>query len=324
MSKYIHFTDEQKIRANNVDLVDFLRSQGEEVIRSGHEYRWKRHDSVTISGNRWFRHSAEEGGLAINFVQTFYNISFPDAVTMLMGGERGAEFCQTGSIRQTDQKQERPRKPFALPLAHDNNRREYAYLTKQRCIDPNVISHFVRTKTLYEDSAYHNAVFVGLDENGVPRHAHKKSTLTIGRSPSGSQSFRANVESSNSRYGFCHIGHSNRLYVFEAPIDLLSFITLYKKDWQEHSYLTLNGVSEHALLQTLDTYPRLRTPVLCLDNDPAGIAAINRITDKLKQMGYDDTSHLPSACKDWNEQLQQECGMVQHVQEPRFAIGLSP
>ena len=36
---YIHFTDEQQRPANAVDLVEFLRSKGEPLIRSGSEFR---------------------------------------------------------------------------------------------------------------------------------------------------------------------------------------------------------------------------------------------------------------------------------------------
>ena len=45
--EYVHFTEEQKQRANATDLVEFLKSQREEVIRSGKEWRWKRHDFST-------------------------------------------------------------------------------------------------------------------------------------------------------------------------------------------------------------------------------------------------------------------------------------
>ncbi len=34
MGVYVHFTDDQKYRANNVDLVDFLQRQGEKLIPS--------------------------------------------------------------------------------------------------------------------------------------------------------------------------------------------------------------------------------------------------------------------------------------------------
>ena len=37
----MHYTQEQIDRANAVSLEDFLRSQGETLIKSGREYRWK-------------------------------------------------------------------------------------------------------------------------------------------------------------------------------------------------------------------------------------------------------------------------------------------
>ena len=88
---YVYFTDDQKQRANSVDLVDFLERQGEKLVRSGHEWRWKRYDSVTVRGNEWFRHSRKEGGHAIDFVQEFYDMSFPESVQWLLGGESGVE-----------------------------------------------------------------------------------------------------------------------------------------------------------------------------------------------------------------------------------------
>ena len=313
---YIPFTEAQKIRAANVDLVSFLRTQGEEVIRTGHEYRWKRHDSVTINGSRWYQHSTERGGNAVSFVQKFHNLSYPEAVTLLLNGDRSpADKCGMG-FAQADPKQERPKAPFVLPEANVNMRRVYAYLMKQRCIDADVISHFAKAKTLYEDAQYHNAVFVGTDENGVPRHAHKRSTLTVG------EPYRGNVESSDSRYGFNHIGPGDRLYVFEAPVDMLSFITLHKKGWQQHSYISLTGVAEHALMHTLETYPHIRRVGLCLDNDRAGLEAVNRITEKLRQAGYDDVSRLFSREKDWNADLQAR--YTEPVQEPCMAMTLSP
>ena len=53
----MQYTEEQIARANQTDLVSFLNEQGEQLVKSGREYRWKKHDSVTISGNRWYRHS---------------------------------------------------------------------------------------------------------------------------------------------------------------------------------------------------------------------------------------------------------------------------
>ena len=74
------YTQEQIDRANQVNLEQFLRSQGEQVIKSGNEYRWKRHDSLTIRGNKWFRHSQSKGGYPVEFVMEFFGKTFPEAV----------------------------------------------------------------------------------------------------------------------------------------------------------------------------------------------------------------------------------------------------
>lgn len=81
------YTQEQIARANQVNLEHFLRSQGEQLIKSGNEYRWKRHDSLTIKGNKWFCHSQSKGGYPIEFVMEFFDKTFPEAVQMLIGEE---------------------------------------------------------------------------------------------------------------------------------------------------------------------------------------------------------------------------------------------
>jgi hypothetical protein len=58
----MYYTQEQIDRANQADLVSFLQSQGEQLTRAGNEYRWKRHDSLTVRGNKWYRHSQSKGG----------------------------------------------------------------------------------------------------------------------------------------------------------------------------------------------------------------------------------------------------------------------
>ena len=62
----MQYTEEQIIRANQTDLVSFLNAQGEQLMKSGKEYRWKKHDSVTVSGNRWYRHSQGRGGYPVD------------------------------------------------------------------------------------------------------------------------------------------------------------------------------------------------------------------------------------------------------------------
>ncbi|MCI9670558.1 MAG: DUF3991 domain-containing protein [Lawsonibacter sp.] len=313
---YIHFTEEQKLRACEVDLVEFLRHQGEKLIRSGPEYRLASDHSVTVQGNEWYDHATEQGGGPISFVQQFYNLSYPEAVTCLLGGEQGTVYASAAK------QEERPRKEFALPTASRELRRMYAYLLKHRLLDRNVVNAFVRAGLLYEscekfkDREYHNAVFVGKDENGVPRHAHKRSLNSLGKT------FRINVEGSDPRCSFHHTGTSNRLYVFEAPIDLMSFLSLYPRGWQEHSFVALCGTSEHAMLWMLEQNPNIRSVCLCLDHDQAGIEASGRLAELLHKHGYDDVGMLQSEYKDWNEDLKARRGLpAQEAEEhPQFIV----
>ena len=62
MAKYIHFTEEQKRQAAAVDLEFFLRSRGEKLIPSGREKRLASDHSITVRGNEWYDHAAEQGG----------------------------------------------------------------------------------------------------------------------------------------------------------------------------------------------------------------------------------------------------------------------
>ena len=184
-------------------------------------------------------------------------------------------------------------------------RRMYAYLLKQRCISREVVDAFVYAKLLYESAElsadgskeYHNAVFVGLDEHGVPRHAHKRGLYSFG------EGFKRNAAGCDARYSFHCFGTSDQLYVFEAPIDMLSFITLHPENWQEHSYVALCGVSDHALLWMLEQAPALRQGTLCLDNDGAGIKAARRIAEALREKGYEQVSTSFPSQKDWNKEL---------------------
>ena len=85
----MYYTQEQIDHANQADLVSFLQSQGEQLTRAGNEYRWKRHDSLTVRGNKWYRHSQSKGGAPIDFVMEFFGKSFTEAVELLTG-EKGA------------------------------------------------------------------------------------------------------------------------------------------------------------------------------------------------------------------------------------------
>ena len=302
---YIPFTDEQKVLANSVDLEQFLRMRGEKLERVGIEHKLiycdssGKHDSITIRGSKWFDHKNQTGGGAIKFMQEFYGMDFQTAVQELLGRSISP---MSNSPQKADTQEPKPRE-FKLPEPNSDMHRVYAYLIKQRFIAPEVITHFAKQHTLYEDKEHHNAVFVGIDENGVPRQASKRSTNSYGNS------FRITCQGSDTRYSFAHFGESIRLYVFEAPIDMMSFLTLYPKDWQKHSCIAMNGVYENAVLAALKNHSNLSEVILCVDNDEGGIEAVDRLKEILAENGYTDVKRLAPKFKDWNEVLKAKNGV---------------
>jgi len=297
---YINFSEDDLYRANNADLVSYLGGCGGRVKRVGSTYQYiytdggGTHDSVTIHGGKWYDHKNQRGGYAVKFLQEFLGFSFQDAVVELLGGHCSAQTVSSPKVAPKPVV-----KPFELPEANSDMRRVFAYLTKQRFIDPQIISHFAHEHKIYEDGKYHNVVFIGTDENGIPKQASVRSTLSFGKT------FRITVANSNTNYSFSHFGNDGKLFVFEAPIDMLSFITLYQKDWQQHSYIAMNGVYESAVLKALENHSDLQSVYLCTDNDTGGIEAAERLRDILYEHGYTDIFRIAPQQKDWNEQLKQ-------------------
>ena len=258
------YTQAQIDKANAVDLEKFLRAQGETLVRSGKEYRWKAHDSLTVCGNKWFRHSQSKGGLPVDFVMEFYGKSFPEAVQMLTG-EPGEAQPEAGPA---------PSPAFRLPLRNVTNANILNYLTQERKLSPSLVNFFIAAGDIYEDSSHHNVVFVGRDADGHPRYASSRGI---------NEKFRQDAAGAEKAFGFAHRGTDKQLLVFEAPIDLLSFIELFPKNWQQHNYLSLGGVSGKALRQFLSERPDVERVFLCLDADKAGEDACKRLTALLPE-----------------------------------------
>ena len=279
----MQYTEEQIIRANQTDLVSFLNAQGEQLMKSGKEYRWKKHDSVTISGNQWYRHSQSKGGYPVDFVMVFYYATFPEAVKILIGEE--------GKGRQKSFPA--PSKDFRLPEKNEDNEMIVKYLTESRELEKNLVMEWIVRGDIYEEKKHHNVVFVGRDADGIPRYAHCRGT--------GEIKYRGDVAGSDKAFGFCHRGTDNQLFVFEAAIDLLSFIQLFPKDWNKRSYLSLGGISGVALMAFLSERPQITSVFLCLDNDQAGNEACEKLAEEIPD-GYSIIRLKPSR-KDWNEIL---------------------
>ena len=174
-------------------------------------------------------------------------------------------------------------------------RRAYGYLLSRRCLDKDVVNAFVHRQMIYESKPYHNVVFVGYDKNGIPRHAHLRGI--------GSKSaFKINAAGSKPEYSFHWSGTSNKIFLFEAPIDMLSYISMHPYNWQKNTYAAACSVADKVLFQCLKDNPDTQDIYLCLDNDEAGQNACKRISEKLTAQGYKSEILIPTH-KDWNEDI---------------------
>ena len=290
------YTREQIQRADDTDLYVFLSGRGESFKRCGKEYRWLRHDSVMINKNEWYRFSQNKGGHAIDFMKEFYGLSFAEAVKELLG-EEGDRNKRTGKEDAGRQKV----CPIPLPgleLPERNESCEIArkYLIEQRKLSEQLVDQMIAKGDIYESKNYHNVVFVGRDKEQNPRYAAMRGT--------DENRYRGEARGSEKAYGFGHIGTDEKLFVFESPIDLLSYITAVSEEWEKHSYISLGGLSEKAMKRMYTEYPHIHSIYLCLDNDEPG----NKRCRQFVSLIPEELSvyRLEPVKKDWNECLAAE------------------
>lgn len=303
------YTQEQIEKANNIDLEEYLLRRGEKLKRTGKESRFYyrdsggEHDSVSVSGNRWYDHKNQTGGYPVKFLQEFYGLGFREAVRELLDGDMPLYTQERAGTPCAEQGE---KADFILPEKADNMKRLFAYLLKTRFLSRDVVKAFVDAGLLYQEGKYNNIVFVGTDAEENPKSASLKS------SASGTKGFRMTVSGSDPGYGFCWRGGGEMLFVFEAAVDLLSFLTMYPKDWKEQNYIALDGLSPKAMLRFLQENEMISEIYPCLDSDPAGIEACDKFKDLLLERGYTEGQVWPMqpAYKDWNECLKAKNGIA--------------
>lgn len=290
---YIYFSEQEKEAANATDIADYLTTHGEVVKRVGREKVWHSPSGkVSLNGSVWYSQYEQTGGGAINFVRKYFGKSFPEAVRDLLGQSAGTEVIPREVMPKSEEKVE-----FVVPEKHTDMRRVYGYLLNERCLDRDVIHAFAHAGLIYEEPEYHNAVFLGTDGEGIARHAQKRSTVPA-------SDFKNNVAGSNADYSFHWNGTSDRLYVFEAPIDMLAYISMHQNGWQEHSYVALCSTADRAALRMLRDHDNLKNIYLCLDHDSAGIEGAYRIADNIRTLGKDyNLWRVYPTNKDWDEDL---------------------
>lgn len=307
-----YVTPELLKKAKQIDLLTYLKNyEPQELIQESRtQYCTKTHDSLKISNGFWNWCSAGVGGKnAIDYLEKVRGIDFPKSAEIVL------EKMQLKVPSIAKNKQENKSRNIILPEKNINENRVINYL-KQRGIDEEIIKKCIEKKLIYEEKHYHNVVFCGYDETGNIKYAGCRAT--------NESKFKADATGSDKRYSFKLESEekTDKIFIFEGAIDLLSYATLFKlygQRYQDKTLISLAGVYQPARIikeskvpitiqKYLEKHKEIEKIVLCLDNDTAGRKATKALKVVLSDK-YEILDRPPKKGKDYNEYLCDFLGM---------------
>ena len=272
-------------QARQMDLLSYLQTyEPSNLMRvAGNVYCTRAHDSLKISNGKWYWWSRGFGGVsALDYLIKVKEYSFVAAVEALTG--KAIDWKPPPPATKGDEP-----KVLLLPPKSNNSGKVTEYLF-ERGIDYQLISECIAEGIIYESSDYHNAVFIGKDEQGTARYAALRST---------NGNFKGDASGSDKRYSFRLLSNKtvNSVHLFESAVDLLSYATLLKctgKGDGTENLLSLSGVyqpkkelSESKIPIALTTYlkanSQIKTIHLHLDNDKTGRLCAQTLQDLLEK-----------------------------------------
>lgn len=222
----------EKVRT--LSAFDYLKNYAPDLLVKNErtDYYHRNHDSLHFSNGKWYWWSQGKGGTsALDYLIIVEGYEFKDACNYLSD-------LMNVSAPVTTFYHPKPSKPFELPVKDKNNDLVIRYLCEVRKIDKDIVDDFISKGMIYQSANFKNAVFVGYDKD-KPAYAFKRSIF---------KNFKLDHAGSNKAFSFNYTNpKSDVLHIFEAVIDLLSYMTLLKMnemDYTEFSYLSLAGASD--------------------------------------------------------------------------------
>lgn len=324
-------------QAESIGLLQFFKAaRPSEIKRMGNTYCLKAHDSLMMSQNgkwNWFSQGIG-GGNAISYLVKVEEMPFQEAVIEVLKNVFGdidsntflndsntflrdssAILCDSNAFSNNSNASNNinifldesdTHKDFQIPEKDNDNQLISGYLMGKRGIDPEVILHFIKEGSLYQEKYHKSVCFLGFDKEGIPRIANLRGIY---------RKFQSTTKGSDRNYGFTLNGIKDSLHIFEAPIDLMSYATIINRqgyDFRHFNMLSLSGISAPAkaianskkpgcLERYLTDHQNIKTIYVHFDNDEAGINAAKAVK-YLYESDYEiHIEHPPEGYKDIND-----------------------
>ena len=317
----MYYTEEQIKVAKNTDLINLVESYGYKVKHEKNAYRvlgiegglyiFDKNNNET-QGFYW--HSKSLKGNAIDFCKVVFKDDYKSAVARLLNQSvqplDSKSKCPT--IGQEEQKASvlplDSNKVFTLPDRDNNIKQAYSYLVKTRGISKVLVDNCIKYGLIrqFKENNHVYVGFIGKDKDNTAQYLMLRSTFT-------NSSFKKEYENSNKKYGFKifntesvqSLDSSNdiNIYIFESPIDLLSYMTLNPaKTLKNNVFLSMGGVSMLTLKQFIEDYkPKIGSINVCFDADEVGQDNANKV--KAEYSNKYKVNILKPMYKDYNKQL---------------------
>lgn len=271
-----------------IDIVEWIKYENFEIDEiTPSTARIKNNNALVIDRrkNLWNCFNSNEGGSIIDLVMKLKHLSYLEALNELSKSSLSKVVNYNENLNVT------------LPIKCNNNNIIIEYLVHKRKINEKILYYYIETGLIFQEIGYNNCVFVSKDENNNIKGAFIRGT---------SSTFKMMKKNSKKKYPFVKKGELKRIYVFESPIDLLSYETLAFLSANRIMYetlISLNGLT----IEALDFYvehnqKEVKEIVLCIDNDIPADNFANIITNRFDKFGIKVIRHKPQN-KDFNEDL---------------------
>lgn len=290
------YSREEINQADSMEIVSILNSLGEPIRKVGQYYETKAHDSLRISGNKYYWNSRGTNGKTIKFIMEYYGYSFTKAVELILDKINQKATASTKSQMKSDALHEPSSQWSNDSLAEiSEKRRAIAYLCKSRMISYEIVIELIKRGIIAQDT-FGCVLFKALDENGEVVGAERRS-MAVG------SHFRQTVRGTNSLYGVnIPIGNPNSIFAFESSIDMISFYEIYHRKIRDSILVSLRGLKPRIIDSTCKRYNISGDRVyICVDNDESGNTFLERMKEKTPEL---NSIIIHDGCKDWNERLQ--------------------